>query len=175
MCDIISLYQKNKGVLSMNILSQILNYETKNLFIDDILEKIKAKLTNAILSILTNFSKNRYIKSFLNLQKEVNNLIIELIIDFISLIDNCYKKSDARKKEYYINKSNVPRTIYTIYGEITFERTLYRNKNNTKKYYCFVDQILGIEAYNLYDPVVRDYQLMMQLTITLIMLVIILL
>ena len=34
----------------MNILSQILNYETKNLFIDDILEKIKAKLTNAILS-----------------------------------------------------------------------------------------------------------------------------
>ena len=60
----------------MNILSQILNYETKNLFIDDILEKIKTKLTNAILSILTNFSKNRYIKSFLNLQKEVNNLII---------------------------------------------------------------------------------------------------
>ena len=139
----------------MNILSQILNYETKNLFIDDILEKIKAKLTNAILSILTNFSKNRYIKSFLNLQKEVNNLIIELIIDFISLIDNSYKKSDVRKKEYYINKSNVPRTIYTIYGEITFERTLYRNKNNTKKYYCFVDQILGIEAYNLYDPIVR--------------------
>ena len=175
MFDIISLYQKNKEVLSMNILSQILNYETKNLFIDDILEKIKAKLTNAILSILTNFSKSKYIKSFLNLQKEVNNLIIELIIDFISLIDNYYKKSDVRKKEYYINKSSVPRTIYTIYGEITFERTLYRNKNNTKKYYCFVDQILGIEAYNLYDPVVRDYQLMMQLTITLIMLVIILL
>ena len=70
----------------MNILSQILNYETKNLFIDDILEKIKAKLTNAILSILTNFSKNRYIKSFLNLQKEVNNLIIELIIDFINVV-----------------------------------------------------------------------------------------
>ena len=89
----------------MNILSQILNYETKNLFIDDIIEKIKAKITNAILSILTNFSKNRYIKSFLNLQKEVNNLIIELRIDFISLIDNSYKKSDVRKKEYYINKS----------------------------------------------------------------------
>lgn len=82
-----------------------------------------------------------------------------------------------RKKEYYINKSNVPRTIYTIYGEITFERTLYRNKKNTKKYYCFVDQILGIEAYNLYDMILllEEYQLMMQLTITLIMLVIILL
>ena len=69
----------------MNILSQILNYETKNLFIDNVLEKIKTKLTNAILSVLTNFSKNRYIKSLLNLQKEVNNLIIELIIDFISV------------------------------------------------------------------------------------------
>ena len=112
----------------MNILSQILNYETKNLFINDILEKIKAKLTNAILSILTNFSKNRYIKSFLNLQKEVNNLIIELIIDFISLIDNCYKKSDARKKEYYINKSNVPRTIYTSSINISFTSICYAFK-----------------------------------------------
>ena len=91
----------------MNILSQILNYETKNLFINDILEKIKSKLMNAILSILTNFSKNRYIKSFLNLQKEVNNLIIELIIDFISLIDNSYKNilidSFKRIDIYYIS------------------------------------------------------------------------
>ena len=114
MCDIISLYKKNKGVLSMNILSQILNYETKNLFIDDILEKIKAKLTNAILSILTNFSKNRYIKSFLNLQKEVNNLIIELIIDFISLIDNSYKESDVRKKEHYIEIRIILKNIIVL-------------------------------------------------------------
>lgn len=139
----------------MNILSHILNYETKNLFIDNILEKIKTKLTNALFSVLSNFSKNRYITSFLNLQKEVNNLIVELIIDFISLVDETYKNYDERKNDYYINKSNVTRTIYTIYGEITFERTLYICKHDSKKYYYFVDQILGIEAYNLYDPIVR--------------------
>ena len=110
---------------------------------------------NAILSSLTNFSKNRYIKSLLNLQKETNSLIIELIIDFISLIDKTYKQSDERKNDFYINKSNVSRTIYTIYGEVTFKRTLYRSKNNNKKYFCFVDQILGIESYNLYDSIVR--------------------
>ena len=124
MCDIISLYQKNKGVLSMNILSQILNYETKNLFIDDILEKIKAKLTNAILSILTNFSKNRYIKSFLNLQKEVNNLIIELIIDFISLIDNYYKKSDVRKKNIILI-NQVFLELYILYMEKLLSKEHY--------------------------------------------------
>ena len=37
----------------MNILSQILNYETKNLFIDDILEKNLIAKVNATLNMWT--------------------------------------------------------------------------------------------------------------------------
>ena len=59
-----------------------------------------------------------------------------------------------RKKSYYVNKSNISKTIYTIFGEITFMRTLYKSKNDDK-YYCFVDDVLNIESYKLYDPIVR--------------------
>lgn len=139
----------------MNILSHILNYETKNFYINNTLQKIKGKLIDILSSIINNLTIHRYIDSFLNIQKEINDMVVELIIDFISLIDNAYKASDERKKEYYINKSNVSRTIFTIYGEITFERTLYRSKKNNKHYYSFVDNVLEIESYNLYDPIVR--------------------
>lgn len=138
----------------MNILSQILNYETKSLLENNIIGIIKNKIFNIFSNILTNFSKNKYIDNFLNLQKEINTLIRDLIIKFIETIDTNYKSSSIRKKEYYVNKSNVPRTIYTIYGDITFFRTLYKSKIDNK-YYFFVDNVLGIESYNLYDPIVR--------------------
>lgn len=138
----------------MNILSQIFNYETKNLLLNQIIENIKGKIIDFIQSIFTNFSNYRYIDSILNLQKLNNNLIRELIIKFIQIIDNEYKNSEIRKKEYHVNKSDVERTIFTIYGEINYTRTLYKNKI-TNNYYFFVDEILGLEAYNLYDPIVR--------------------
>ena len=139
----------------MNILSHILNFETKNLLINQLILKIKNFITDFIESILINFFHNRYIYNFLNFQKSFNHMIVELIIKFIEFLDNEYKNSNIRKKDYYINKSNVQRTIYTIYGEITFNRTLYKNKINGS-YHFYIDKLLGIEAYNLYDPIVRS-------------------
>ena len=154
------LYYNRKKIakevfFSMNILSHILNFETKNLLINQLILKIKNFITDFIESILINFSHNRYIYNFLNFQKSFNHMIVELIIKFIEFLDNEYKNSNIRKKDYYINKSNVQRTIYTIYGEITFNRTLYKNKINGS-YHFYIDKLLGIEAYNLYDPIVRS-------------------
>ena len=53
-----------------------------------------------------------------------------------------------------INKSNVPRTLITIFGTITFHRTLYQHKV-TGEYYFYVDDVCGIDAYKNYDPLVR--------------------
>lgn len=138
----------------MNILSQILTFETKNFIIQQVIDTIKDFVTNSIAQLLPNFSSNRYISHMLNLQKKINDAIKEMIIKFINTIDYFYKCSDTRRKQYYVNKSNVPRTIYTLFGEIYFERTLYISKYE-KKYYCFVDDILGIEKFYLYDPIVR--------------------
>ena len=80
----------------MNILSHILNFETKNLLINQLILKIKNFITDFIESILINFSHNRYIYIFLNFQKSFNHMIVELIIKFIEFLDNEYKNSNIR-------------------------------------------------------------------------------
>ena len=100
----------------MNILAYILNFETKNLLILQLIETIKDKLSDLITQILLNFSSNRYVCNMLNLQKKFNDIIKDLITKFIYTIDASYKHSDFRRKKYYINKTAVPRTIYTIFG-----------------------------------------------------------
>lgn len=109
---------------------------------------------NFFNSVLNNWSNYRYVDNTLSIQKEINEIIRKFIIEFISIIDETFKNSSERKSKYNINKSNVKRTIYTIYGEICFERTFYINKK-TNEYYFFVDDVLGLEAYTTYDPIVR--------------------
>lgn len=138
----------------MNILSHIFNFESKNILISQLVENLKEKITNILTQLFLNFSSNRYVSNILNLQKTFQDTIRELIIQCIHTLDECYKKSDIRKSKYYINKSKVPRTVYTIFGEIYFERTLYKSKTDNS-YYFFIDDALEIEQYTLYDPIVR--------------------
>lgn len=90
----------------------------------------------------------------LNLQKLFFEGIRNIIVEFIETIDKIYRESSERKKKLYINIKNDPRTIYTIFGEITFTRTYYKYKDENK-YYYFIDDVLGIEKYDTYDPVVK--------------------
>ena len=48
----------------MNILSHILNYETKNFYVNNALKKINCKLIDILSSIINNLSKHRYIDFF---------------------------------------------------------------------------------------------------------------
>lgn len=138
----------------MYIISQILNFETKSLIIEKSLRKMEELFKEFLNSMTTNFSTNKYISNILSIQNISNNFIINFIINFINIIDNEYINSEQRKKDFYINKKKVSRTIVTIFGEITFSRTLFINKQ-TGEYYFFVDDVLGIEQYKTYDPVVR--------------------
>lgn len=138
----------------MNIISQILTFETKNMIINNILNKLKDKLFNFFMKFLVDFSKNRYITFMLNLQSSFFIEIRNIIIEFITSIDKIYRESKERKKKYYINIKNDSRTIYTIFGEITFTRTYYKYKNEDK-YYYFIDDVLGLKKYDTYDPIIK--------------------
>ena len=138
----------------MNTISQILSFETKNIIFDNILTKLKEKLFNFFTQSINNFSKNKYISFMLNLQKLFFNEIKKLIITFIETVDNIYRDSKERKQKLYINIKHDPRTIYTIFGEITFHRTYYKYKKE-KKYYYFIDDVFGLPKYDTYDPVVK--------------------
>lgn len=138
----------------MNIITQILNYETKSLLINKIIDEIRKKMLNFFDSALNNLSNYRYVNNILSIQEKANEIIRNFIIEFINTIDKSFRDSNERKAKYNINKSRVPRVIYTVYGEIYFERTFYIDKK-TGKYYYFVDDVLGLEAYTTYDPIIR--------------------
>lgn len=139
----------------MYILSQILTFEGKNLIIDSLIKELKIKLSDFLNQFMSGFFINRYELFILNLQELFIDEIKTLILNIIKVLDNLYKNSEERKKMYYINVSNKPRTIYTIFGEINFERTYYRHKTDGS-YYCFIDDVLGLEKYNMYDPIIRS-------------------
>ena len=138
----------------MYILPQILSISSKNFIIDSLLRTLKTKLNTLLDSFLASSIHNSYVKFTLCLQELFNDISSNLLKTFLECVDLEFKNSSKRKKKYFINKSNVKRTIVTIFGEITFYRTLYQEKI-TGEYYSYIDDIFGLEAYKTYDPVVR--------------------
>lgn len=68
--------------------------------------------------------------------------------EYLEDMDYKFRYSANRTSRYYVaNTSN--RTIITMFGEITYKRTLYRDKYD-KSYYCYVDDKLGIGKYYRY-------------------------
>ena len=70
------------------------------------------------------------------------NGIRKKIIEFFELVDYQFRYSSGRKETYYV-KDYKPRTIITMFGEITYNRTIYTNRITGKRY-TYVDERLGI-------------------------------
>jgi len=138
----------------MNILSQILNIETKNLIINQISYSFKLNLSKLLDDLINNINTIKYYNIFIELQSITNKICLEFIKILYEAIDNIFKNSIERKNKYFINKSNVKRTLITIFGTVTFERTLYINKY-TSEYYFYVDDVCKIDSYKNYDPLIR--------------------
>ena len=139
----------------MHILSQILTLGDTNLLINQFLALFKEKLHDLLEFFINNSSKNRYVDLFTSLQDFSNSFLISFLINYFESLDKSFKDSKERKQKYYINKSNVERTIVTIFGSVTFRRTLYKEKK-TNKYYFYVDDILNLESYKTYDVIIRS-------------------
>ena len=137
----------------MIILPQILDYSKKNLIISNITLKFQKELFSLFEKFIyhpTNFIP----RILMSLQKIMNDIILQFLYSVFIAIDDYFKNSTERKKKFNINKSNVERTLITVFGELTFSRTLYQNKF-TGEYYFYLDDILQLEPYKNYDPVVQ--------------------
>ena len=94
----------------------------------------------------------RLIEDFcLNSEKMVR----DLIKDFLEQMDRSFRYSTGRKENFYVNNTR-KRTIITMYGEITYTRTVYKDRLSNK-IYCYVDEKLGIERYTRYTNDVAAY------------------
>jgi len=138
----------------MYILTQLLSLNKEDFLINQVINNFKDKLKLVLDKFLNNFSPHRYSNIIFSLQELMNNFNITFLTYYIESLDKQFKDSNERKKKYYINKSDIERTIVTIFGELTFKRTLYQNKI-TGEYYFYIDDILNIESYKTYDPVIR--------------------
>ena len=105
-------------------------------------------------NILTNNDENRYYNFISGIQDSLRNLIKSVLVTTIEEIDKSFKVSAERCSRYYINKSNVKRTLTTIVGDVTFNRTYYKNKFN-ESYIFYIDDYLGLPKSDHYDPIVK--------------------
>lgn len=139
----------------MNILSQNIKYVFKNklkgitqTFIDDLGDIIYK-------SLFDNIIEDKYLSFISSIQSFQKEFIIKIIEETLEEYDIAFKNSFLRRSNYRINKSNVPRTITTIFGEITFKRTYYECKYDGSLHFL-LDEELGLKKYDKYDHIVKS-------------------
>lgn len=139
----------------MNIISQnfkiVLKNKIKSLIIPNLYSLIDYFIDNLPYNLNGGFD---YFYFFNNASYVSRECIKQLFVSSIEELDAQFKDSFARKNRYYINKSNVPRSINTIFGTISFSRTYYISKSSNKRFF-FIDNTLNLPKYDHYDPIVK--------------------
>jgi len=134
----------------MNIILQNYNDLLKKLIFNTFSDNLKRQLNN--LDINSNVMN--YVNLLSNLDESLCIVARESLISIFETMDKSFSMSLNRKKNYDI-KSHHPRTIMTVFGEITYNRTFYISKLNGKNY-CHVDRILGLHKHDYFDPYLKS-------------------
>ena len=135
----------------MNIISN--NYEKilKEMIFNQFYKNLK-KILNK-----TNNNTNKvfnYVDLIYNLDNSLCDIAKNSLITIFESIDKSFSNSIERKRKYHI-KAHLPRTILTIFGEITFTRTFYTDKHNNGSY-CYLDRFLGLKKNDYFDPYIKS-------------------
>ena len=120
----------------MNILPQILKISSKNYLVNHLVDEFKKNTEQLLEHFIYGNASHPYLSFFLEMQHMMNQLVCSFIKEYYQMIDHGFRDLEERKKNYNINKSNVSRTLITIFGEINFYRTLFKHKL-TGEYYFY--------------------------------------
>ena len=138
-----------KPIISQKLINvlknKIFNVISLNLF-----NNVEFLLNN----LLINDEPNHYFNFIYSAQQSARDIVKSIVISTFEELDSEFKESAYRKSRYYINKSNVSRTLITIVGEITFNRTYYISKHSNKKFF-YIDKIFDLPKSDHYDPIVK--------------------
>lgn len=136
----------------------IISQKLINVLKNKIIPIISLNLFNDIEFLLNNLfvndTSNIYFDLIYRIQSSTREMIKSIIISTFEELDNEFKDSTYRKSRYYINKSNVSRTLITVIGEITFKRTYYISKFSNKKFF-YIDKIFDLPKKDHYDPIIK--------------------
>ena len=136
---------KQTKELSMDIISQLsLDYS----------KKILRELNTLIPQ--TSYSENSftYVDMISHIDKFSRSFNTTIIKTYLEKEDLKYRNSNQRITSYHV-KVTRERTIKTIFGDVTYKRTIYSDKS-TKKTYCYIDRVIGIPRYDYYDSTIKS-------------------
>ena len=94
-----------------------------------------------------------YIRLLDTLDEKICEIAKNSLITVFETLDRGFKNSIERRHKYHI-KAHTTRTIMTIFGEITYRKTIYQSKHNYKSF-CFIDDYLGLKKYDYFDPYIK--------------------
>ena len=136
----------------------IISQKLLNVLKNKIIPIISLKLFNDVEFLLNNLfvndGSNHYFSLIYKIQTSAREMVKSIVSSTFEELDNDFKESTYRKTRYFVNKSNVSRTLITIVGEITFKRTYYGSKHSNKKFF-YIDKIFDLPKNDHYDPIVK--------------------
>lgn len=133
----------------MNIILQ--NY--KNL-LNNLLKEVFINKIDDIFNNVNDYSINNYINIISNFDSNLNVFLCKALKELFEQLDKVYKNSFERKCKYHI-KDYKKRTIFTMFGEVTYYRTFYKSKVSGKCF-CYIDRLLGLKKYDYFDPYIKS-------------------
>ena len=133
----------------MEIISQNYNKLLEELIINNFSTIMKGEITKK-------YKENKvfnYVNIVSGIDKKLCEIAKSTLTSLIESLDRGYRNSRERMHSYHI-KSKYTRSILTIFGEITYRKTVYINKY-TYKSFCFIDDYLGLKKYDYFDPYIK--------------------
>lgn len=115
---------------------------------------IKNSIKNAFNHEIDLKDVGNYIDLINCLDDFLSNMIRKSISSSFELIDLEYKNSLRRKESYY-TKGLYPRTIMTLFGEITFYREYYVPKDRNTDGFFYLDELFHLPKRDYYDPMIK--------------------
>ena len=94
-----------------------------------------------------------YIRLLDTLDEKICEIAKNSLVTVFETLDRGFRNSIERRHKYHI-KAHTTRTIMTIFGEITYRKTIYQSKH-TYKSFCFIDDYLGLKKYDYFDPYIK--------------------
>ena len=87
----------------------------------------------------------------LDVTEELQKLGLQMIKETIEQLDEMYRKSSRRKDKWSIERSGVEKQLITSLGAISFQKTLFVNKETGKSEYL-VDRAMGLSKHERMTP-----------------------
>lgn len=134
-------------MVSMNIISYFNQFLTEN---------FNTYLKKYFNSLNYNYKESNFSNyfNFINdLDDFSDSLIKNIISSYFEYIDECFFNSFYRKKYCSSNGFYKRKNYVTLFGEITFKRRYYFDKN-TNEWFFFTDLFLGLPKRKHFDPFV---------------------